>query len=165
MKSLYTNKCLQRLYTPLTYEESLPYLNNWYVSNKTAFDKSVVCIKSISKDGIVNYVEKEMKTVKLIPTIKDSQGGETVPYKIITVNETGIDSKLKKGRLVFSNLNVILNNSSARPVQLWVDTKHQYNLTSKDESYAVIMKEWSPSCATNLGKYGTWDLEEIKNKT
>lgn len=27
MKALYTNKCLQRLYTPLSYDESLPHVN------------------------------------------------------------------------------------------------------------------------------------------
>lgn len=164
MKSLYTNKCLQRLYTPLTYEESLPHVNEWYARNKTAFNKSVIVIKSISTDGVVNYTEKEMKPVYSIPAKTNEQGGESIPVTMIMVNEVGVDSKLKKGRLVYNNSDVIINNSSIRPIQLWTDKYIPYELTAKNEIYPVISDGWTPYCATNLGKYGTWDLEEIKKK-
>lgn len=169
MKTLYTNKCLQRLYTPLTYDESLPHVNNWYVRNKTAFNKSVIVIKSISNDGTVNYVEKEMKIINIIPITSNLDGsagstsltGETLPLKQIMVDEFGIDSKLKKGRLVYVNLNVILGKSTEREIKLYVDKYQPYELTAEYEIYTVIMDGWSPYCATNLGKYGTWDLEAI----
>lgn len=95
-----------------------------------------------------------MKIINIIPIKTNSDGGETLPLKQIMVNEFGVDSKLKKGRLVYVNL-FGMGKSTVRDIKLYVDKYIPYDLTSEYEIYTVIMDKWSPYCPTNLGKYGT----------
>lgn len=80
------------------------------------------------------------------------------------VNHDGIDSKVKQGRLVYDNISTILGNGP-RTVKLWVPKYQPYELTTPNATYTVMMDGWSPYTATNYGKYGTWDLNEIEKTT
>lgn len=98
MKKLLTDPLQQRLYTPLSREESLIYEGCYFQRNKTAFDKSVIEITSIAEDGTVTFVEKSMQTVKIRPP---DENGYTIPYKCIIATNENI-SIPKKGRLVYA---------------------------------------------------------------
>lgn len=160
MKSFYNNKCASKLYTPLTYEEGLLYINKWFERNHTAFNKDIIVVKSVNKDGTIYYVQKAIKIVKIISSIVVNQeGGTSLPLKQITVDEQGVDSKLKKGMLVYFNL-----PGYNKTVKVWECYKRiTFDLTDEYMIYTVIMDGFTMYEPTNLGKYGTWDLNTIKN--
>ena len=161
MRSLYNNKLQQRLYTPLSYEESQPYIGHYYQRPSTAFNVSVVQIVSILPNGEVNYVEKQMKVININHEKQYSNGGTSFPTKCITVDHNAmVNPKMKKGRLVYDNINAILNNTLPTTIKLWVP-KFPYELTTSHQEYTVMLDGWSPYTATNYGKYGTWNLEKI----
>jgi hypothetical protein len=161
MRSLYNNKLQQRMYTPLNYEQSIKYIGCYYQRQTTAFDKSVIEIVNIMKDGTVEYVEKEMIILHISPEKTYDNGGTSIPTKTIAADKTS--SSVKKGRLVYSNIDNIVNkNFNERRVVLWVDKYLPYELTDKNQAYTVMLDGWSPYTATNYGKYGTWNLEKIK---
>lgn len=155
-----TNKQLrERLYTPLNYEESIKYTNCWFERQKTAYNKQVVHICSINKDGSVFYVEKQMKTISITPSYMDANGGTTVPTKQIIVDVNAPKSRRKKGKLVYCNMEVILGLSDSRPVKLMIDTVLPLDPTTENKVYTCINDGWLPGCKTNLGEYGTWNVK------
>ena len=90
-----------------------------------------------------------MKIVESIPTMITDTGGETIPYKIIIADFNILASKSRKGRLVYCNF-------EGNVVKLWADKYQPYEITTLDQTYAVIEDKWKPGCQTNLGKYNTW---------
>jgi hypothetical protein len=148
----------ERLYTPLNYEESLNYVNCWFETQKGPYNKQVVVISSINKDGSVFYIEKQLKTIQVVPSLTNNQGGETTPTKRIMVDTDAPDLPRKKGKLVYCNINSIINGSDVRPVGLMINTVLPLNLTTQDKVYTCINDGWEPGCKTNLGKYGTWNV-------
>lgn len=145
MKTLYTNKLQQRLYTPLTYNESLPYIGCYYQRPHTAFNVDVIQIVAIMNDGTVEYKEQELKTINITPERILQDGGRTFPTKSLMVNKS-LD-KIKKGRLVYSNI--------SKRIVLWIDKYVPYEMTYSNQIYTVMLDGWSPYTATNFGKYGT----------
>lgn len=162
MRRLYNNELQQKLYTPLTYEESIAYIDNYYQRQATAFNVSVVCIISVGSNGEVNYVEKTMKIISVNSEKEYAGGGTSIPTKSIQIDNNASNLPVKKGRLVYDNISTILGNGLPRTVKLWVPKGPPYDITTKDKIYTVHMDNWSPYTATNYGKYGTWDLTKIE---
>ena len=131
---------LKRLYVPLTYDDTLQYLNCWFIAGK-----SIVTITQVNKNGIVLCSEKSMEIIRDTPSITLPNGGTTIPHQQFVAGDETIRNI--KGRMVYSN---ILKRNV-----LWVNP-FWYELSSKDEVHSCIPTEWKPGCQTNLGKYGKW---------
>lgn len=72
---------------PLTYEESISYIDNYYQRQATAFNVNVVCIVSVLSNGEFNYVEKTMEIININPEKQYSDGGTSFPTKTIKIDK------------------------------------------------------------------------------
>lgn len=103
MRSLYNNELQKRMYTPLSYEESLKYINCYYHRPKTAFNHSVIQIINIKNNGECEYIEKELIVISITPEHTYTNGGKSIPTKHMVMKKEST-SKIKKGRLVYCNI-------------------------------------------------------------
>jgi len=147
LRALYSDPLQQKWYTPLSLEESMGYLNCWFVRTKGAYSKSVIVINEIKNDGTVICSEKVMITLYNIPEKVLPCGGTTIPTKVIAATDE--DGNQLIGRMVHCNM--------LDCIGLWIDKWGPYELTVHNQAYTAIADGWKPGCFTNLGKYGTWN--------